>query len=81
MGTPISDAGSFEVGMKLEAIDPVNPLCLTVASVVKVLQFNYFIVGLDSQDTHFICHSSCNTIFPVGWAKQHKVFLTPPKGA
>lgn len=79
MGTPPSDAGSFEVGMKLEALDPRNPLCLTVASIVKTLQFNYFIVGLDSQETFFICHSTSTSIFPVGWAKQHKVFLTPPR--
>jgi len=79
MGTPPSDAGSFEIGMKLEALDPVNPLSLTVACVKKKLQFNYFVVGLDSQETSFICHSSCSSIFPVGWAKQHKVFLTPPK--
>ena len=80
MGTPPSDAGSFEVGMKLEALDPLNPLCLTVASVVRTLQFNYFVIGLDLQETYFICHATNPSIFPVGWAKQHKVFLTPPKG-
>ncbi|XP_012559766.2 scm-like with four MBT domains protein 2 isoform X1 [Hydra vulgaris] len=79
MGTPPSSNGSFEIGMKLEALDPFNPLCLTVASVVKILHFNYFVVGLDGQEVFFICHSSSNSIFPVGWSKQHKVFLTPPK--
>ena len=66
--------------MKLEALDPLNPLCLTVASVVKTLHCNYFVVGLDQQETYFICHATNSAIFPVGWAKQHKVFLTPPKG-
>ena len=80
MGTPPSSGGSFEEGMKLEALDPSNPLSITVASVIHTLQFNYFVVGLDNQETYFICHCSSSNIFPVGWAKQHKLFLTPPKG-
>ena len=80
MGTPPSNRGQFEAGMKLEAIDPINPSNLVVATVIKPLRFNYFIVGIDSQPTYFICHANCKTIFPVGWCKSNKVHLTPPKG-
>ena len=80
MGSAPSDAGSFEVGMKLEALDPANPLSLTVASVVQTLQYNNIVVNIDMTDTCFICHASSSNIFPVGYAKQFKAFLTPPKG-
>ena len=79
MGTAPSASGSFEVGMKLESIDPVNPLCISVATVLQTLKFNYLVIGLDSQSTQFICHASSRSIYPVGWCKQNNVFLTPPK--
>lgn len=80
MGSAPSDAGTFEVGMKLEALNPLNPLALTVASIVQILQYNNIVVKIDKTETYFICHASSGNIFPVGYAKQHKCFLTPPKG-
>jgi len=80
MGSAPSDAGTFEIGMKLEALDPLNPLLLTVASVVQTLQYNNIVINIDMSEIYFICHASSSNIFPVGYAKQHKCFLTPPKG-
>lgn len=80
MGSAPSDAGTFEVGMKLEALNPLNPLSLTVASVVRTLEYNNIVVNIDMTETFFICHASSGNIFPVGYAKQHKCFLTPPRG-
>ena len=80
MGTPPNRHGQFEPGMKFEAIDPLNPSNVVVATVAKSLRFNYFIAAIDSSQTYFICHASSKVIFPVNWCKSHKVPLTPPKG-
>ena len=37
--------GMFKVGMKLETVDPLVPSTIRVASVVKVLNDGYFVVG------------------------------------
>ena len=70
----------FKVGMKFEAIDPFNPSHICVVTVIKVLRFNYFVLGVDSLATYFVCHANATTVFPCGWAKAHNLQLHPPRG-
>lgn len=70
----------FKVGMKFEAIDPFNPSHIVVVTVIKVLRFNYFVLGVDSLATYFVCHANSRNIFPCGWAKSQSLPLTPPRG-
>ncbi|XP_065058211.1 MBT domain-containing protein 1-like isoform X2 [Rhopilema esculentum] len=79
MGTPPSRYGHFEPGAKFEAIDPLNPSNIIVATVIKSLRFNYFIAGIDSTTNYFICHANSRSIFPVHWCKNQKISLTLPK--
>ena len=70
----------FKVGMKFEAIDPFNPSHVCVVTVIKVLRFNYFVLGVDSLATYFVCHANSINVFPCGWAKAHGLQLHPPRG-
>ena len=67
--------------MKFEAIDPFNPSHVCVVTVIKVLRFNYFVLGVDSLATYFVCHANSINIFPCGWAKTHGLQLHPPRGS
>ncbi|XP_020915017.1 MBT domain-containing protein 1 isoform X2 [Exaiptasia diaphana] len=69
----------FKVGMKFEAIDPFNPSHIVVVTVIKALRFNYFVLGVDSLATYFVCHANSRNIFPCGWAKSQSLPLTPPR--
>ena len=80
MGTPPSRNGQFEPGAKFEAIDPLNPSNIVVATVIRSLRFNYFIAGVESSSTNFICHANSKSIFPVNWCRNHKINLMPPRG-
>jgi len=67
--------------MKFEAIDPFNPSHVCVVTVIKVLKFNYFVLGVDSLATYFVCHANSINVFPCGWAKAHDLQLHPPRGS
>ncbi|XP_048589841.1 MBT domain-containing protein 1-like isoform X3 [Nematostella vectensis] len=69
----------FKVGMKFEAIDPFSPSHIVVVTVIKVLRFNYFVLGVDSLATYFVCHANSRNIFPCGWARSQSLPLTPPR--
>lgn len=69
----------FKVGMKFEAIDPFNPSHVCVVTVIKVLRFNYFVLGVDSLATYFVCHANSTNIFPCGWAQSYNLQLHPPR--
>ena len=71
----------FKVGMKFEAIDPFNPSHVCVVTVIKVLRFNYFVLGVDSLATYFVCHANSINVFPCGWAKALGLQLHPPRGS
>jgi len=79
MGTPPNRHGQFEPGAKFEAIDPLNPSNIIVATVMKSLRFNYFIAGVDSTSAYFICHANSKNIFPANWCRNQKINLTPPR--
>ncbi|XP_053249974.1 lethal(3)malignant brain tumor-like protein 1 isoform X1 [Podarcis raffonei] len=80
--TPDSNAAptGFQVGMKLEAVDRMNPSLICVATVTDVVD-NRFLVHFDNwDDTYdYWCDPSSPYIHPVGWCQEHGKPLTPPQ--
>uniref|UniRef100_A0A8C7THZ6 L3MBTL histone methyl-lysine binding protein 4 n=1 Tax=Oncorhynchus mykiss TaxID=8022 RepID=A0A8C7THZ6_ONCMY len=72
---------SFQVGMKLEAVDRKNPCLVCVASVADIVD-NHFLVHFDNwDDTYdYWCDASSPHIHPVGWCQDHGRPLTAPQG-
>ncbi|XP_012506682.1 PREDICTED: lethal(3)malignant brain tumor-like protein 1 [Propithecus coquereli] len=70
----------FQVGMKLEAVDRMNPSLVCVASVTDVVD-NRFLVHFDNwDDTYdYWCDPSSPYIHPVGWCQKQGKPLTPPQ--
>ncbi|KAL1785887.1 lethal(3)malignant brain tumor 1 [Sigmodon hispidus] len=70
----------FQVGMKLEAVDRMNPSLVCVASVTDVVD-SRFLVHFDNwDDTYdYWCDPSSPYIHPVGWCQKHGKPLTPPQ--
>jgi len=72
--------------MKLEAIDPLNLSAICVATVKKVLKYDYIMVRVDcyEEDANgsdwFCYHLSSTSIFPCGFCASHGISLTPPNG-
>ncbi|KAB0798790.1 hypothetical protein PPYR_06670 [Photinus pyralis] len=75
----------FRIGMKLEAIDPLNLSSICVATVMEVLNCGYIMIRIDTYDADatggdwFCYHVSSPYIFPVGFCEQHSLALVPPK--
>ncbi|XP_023014012.1 scm-related gene containing four mbt domains isoform X1 [Leptinotarsa decemlineata] len=76
----------FCVGMKLEAIDPLNLSSICVATVMDVLNYGYIMIRIDTYDSDatgadwFCYHVKSPCIFPVGFCERNHIPLTPPKG-
>lgn len=75
----------FQVGMKLEAIDPLNLSAICVATVMKVLKNNYLMIGIDGSIAQngsdwFCYHATSPCVFPVGFCEVNGLNLTPPRG-
>uniref|UniRef100_A0A7N4PE41 Lethal(3)malignant brain tumor-like protein 1 n=1 Tax=Sarcophilus harrisii TaxID=9305 RepID=A0A7N4PE41_SARHA len=70
----------FQVGMKLEAVDRMNPSLICVASVTDVVN-GRFLVHFDNwDDTYdYWCDPSSPYIHPVGWCQKQGKPLTPPQ--
>ncbi|XP_010629730.1 lethal(3)malignant brain tumor-like protein 1 isoform X3 [Fukomys damarensis] len=70
----------FQVGMKLEAVDRMNPSLVCVASVTDVVE-SRFLVHFDNwDDTYdYWCDPSSPYIHPVGWCQKQGKTLTPPQ--
>ncbi|MED6267461.1 hypothetical protein CHARACLAT_012519, partial [Characodon lateralis] len=70
----------FETGMKLEAVDRMNPSLICVATVTDVVD-NRFLVHFDNwDDTYdYWCDASSPYIHPVGWCQERNLPLTPPQ--
>lgn len=79
-------ASGFCVGMKLEAIDPLNLSSICVATVMDVLHYGYIMIRIDTYDSDatgadwFCYHVKSPCIFPVGFCERNNIPLTPPKG-
>lgn len=79
----------FTIGMKLEAIDPLNLSSICCATVMDVLKYGYIMIRIDTYDEvspesagadWFCYHSTSPCIFPVGFCESNQIALTPPKG-
>ncbi|XP_073539917.1 lethal(3)malignant brain tumor-like protein 1 isoform X9 [Phyllobates terribilis] len=70
----------FRVGMKLEAVDKMNPSLICVASVTDVVE-DRFLVHFDNWgDTYdYWCDPSSPYVHSVGWCQEHGKPLTPPQ--
>lgn len=77
---------NFCVGMKLEAIDPLNLSSICVATIMKVLNYGYIMIRIDTYDADatgadwFCYHVKSPCIFPAGFCEKNNISLTPPKG-
>ncbi|XP_051543435.1 lethal(3)malignant brain tumor-like protein 4 isoform X2 [Myxocyprinus asiaticus] len=76
-----SNSSTFEVGMKLEAVDRKNPCLVCVASIADIVD-NRFLVHFDNwDDTYdYWCDATSPHIHPVGWCQDHGRPLTAPQG-
>nr|CAD7401652.1 unnamed protein product [Timema cristinae] len=83
--------GDLQEGMKLEAVDPLNPSSICVATIVKVLLDGYFMVSMDPYEVqegpnnegpngNFCYHISSPYIFPAGFCRTNSISLTAPHG-
>ncbi|XP_022670651.1 MBT domain-containing protein 1-like isoform X2 [Varroa destructor] len=75
----------FEVGMKLEVIDPLNLSMICVGTVFKVLRSHFLMIAVDGatspNGSDLMCyHATSPYIFPAGFCKAAGVALQPPHG-
>ncbi|XP_037094287.1 polycomb protein Sfmbt-like [Pollicipes pollicipes] len=85
---PAAPQQGFTVGMKLEALDPLNLSSIGVATVKQVLGGGYLMVRLETLPTEpgqpggdwFCYHVSSPYIFPPRFCRTVGVPLTPPHG-
>jgi len=78
-------AHRFEVGMKLEAVNPALPTHISPATIISKLDKNYFLVEIDNlrpgdAKTVMCCHSNSPYILPARWCHTNGVRLSPPVG-
>lgn len=74
-------------GMKLEAVDPLHPAIISVASVKKVLNHGYVTVTIDGhhvsaekrRQASFCYHVTSPLIFPCGYCEKRGIDLSVPK--
>uniref|UniRef100_A0A8C7GG74 Scm like with four mbt domains 1 n=1 Tax=Oncorhynchus kisutch TaxID=8019 RepID=A0A8C7GG74_ONCKI len=87
---PVIAAHCFTEGMKLEAVDPASPFCISPATVTKVFSDQYFLVKMDNlcgddlvtegRGKSFLCHRDSPGIFPAQWSLKNGLPLSPPPG-
>lgn len=78
----------LQVGMKLEAIDPLNLSAICAATIKKVLRRGYVMVRVDCYEEDstnngsdwFCYHISSPYVFPCGFCEENGITLTPPYG-
>ena len=77
---------TFQIGCKIEAVDPLNLSTICVATLMKVLRFGYIMVRIDGYENDatgsdwFCYHSSSPLIFPPGFAERNNIQLKRPTG-
>ena len=77
----------FEVGMKLEALNPTGHNMVSPATVRKVINNKYFIIEMDDlrpKEERKVVRLCCSTeylgIYPVSWCQCKGIRLVPPPG-
>uniref|UniRef100_A0A3Q2XDU2 Lethal(3)malignant brain tumor-like protein 1 n=1 Tax=Hippocampus comes TaxID=109280 RepID=A0A3Q2XDU2_HIPCM len=69
----------FEIGMKLEAVDRMNPSLICVATITDMVD-DRFLVHFDNwDDTYDYCDATSPYIHPIGWCQERNLPLTPPQ--
>ncbi|XP_019728697.1 lethal(3)malignant brain tumor-like protein 1 [Hippocampus comes] len=70
----------FEIGMKLEAVDRMNPSLICVATITDMVD-DRFLVHFDNwDDTYdYWCDATSPYIHPIGWCQERNLPLTPPQ--
>uniref|UniRef100_A0A3B3SUZ4 L3MBTL histone methyl-lysine binding protein 4 n=1 Tax=Paramormyrops kingsleyae TaxID=1676925 RepID=A0A3B3SUZ4_9TELE len=72
---------SFQVSMKLEAVDRKNPCLVCVASVADVIDHRFLVHFDNWDDTYdYWCDPSSPHVHPVGWCQERGRPLTAPQG-
>ncbi|XP_063438899.1 scm-like with four MBT domains protein 1 [Mytilus trossulus] len=78
---------NFEIGWKLEALNPINKTQICPATVLYVLNSRYFVVEIDDLANteemcriRFSCYSGSKCIFPMKWCRSKGINVTPPNG-
>jgi len=80
---------NIQVGMKFEAIDPMQPANIAAATVEKVLNYGYFLCSIDgaeldpsidASDGWYCFHITSQDIFPCGFCEANRLTLAPPPG-
>ena len=70
----------FEVGMKLESVDLMEPKMICVATVIAVvnrlIRLNFD--GWEKEYDQWVDCESCN-LYPVGWCQLVNYKLNPPR--
>ncbi|XP_034446329.1 lethal(3)malignant brain tumor-like protein 1 [Hippoglossus hippoglossus] len=71
---------SFEIGMKLEAVDRMNPSLICVATVTDMVDYRFLVHFDNWDDTYdYWCDASSPYIHPIGWCQERNLPLTPPQ--
>ncbi|XP_057175937.1 lethal(3)malignant brain tumor-like protein 1 isoform X2 [Triplophysa rosa] len=74
-----TDCG-FEVGMKLEAVDRMNPSLICVATVTDKVGIRFLVHFDNWDDTYdYWCDAHSPYIHPIGWCQERGLSLTPPQ--
>lgn len=71
-----SDIG-YEKGMKLEVVDPLNPMNISPASIVQTTKNLLCILVECTKNKHWF-HCGCLTMFPTGWCASNNHPLEKP---
>ncbi|CAB3367361.1 Hypothetical predicted protein [Cloeon dipterum] len=79
------ESHQFEVGMKLETINPLSRNEICPATVIQTFPSGHVSIQIDSiSGTEMppirVCTPEDPYIFPIGWSKSNKIDLTPPNG-
>ena len=76
----------MKLKMKLEAVDPLAPSKIRVATVSKILNNNYIMVRFDrmkeglDRSLEFCYHRTSSSIFHAGFCRTHGLELEKPFG-
>ncbi|XP_028332006.1 lethal(3)malignant brain tumor-like protein 2 isoform X2 [Gouania willdenowi] len=75
----------FEEGMKLEAINPLHPGNICVATVMKVLSYGYLMLSIDPPKSNskldwFCYHASSHAVLPINFCQKNNIPLSVPPG-
>ncbi|XP_077482206.1 lethal(3)malignant brain tumor-like protein 1 [Stigmatopora argus] len=76
----IDTKSDFKIGMRLEAVDRMNPSLICVATITDAVD-ERFLVHFDNwDDTYdYWCDATSPYIHPIGWCNERSLPLTPPQ--